>query len=240
MNKIKILFLGLALAGVIGFPLVIFSQEANLSAPEINAVRENIFSGKGITVTGKADPDASIQLTLKDSSNNEIFSLSTNSDENGDWTGVFDQPIKKGNYYIQAFAQKDGFASLTINSEKINLEGAYTVIIRIFSALVLVFLVIFVIGWTWGRVSEIKRLRRILMSQRDAAASYNVIKKDVDRSLQIMASETLDAGQENELRFLLGKISDNVEKMNKYVVAGIQTIGKYDIIEKINNKFKFK
>lgn len=77
------------------------------------------------------------------------------------------------------------------------------------------------------------------MSQRDLVASYNVLKKDVDRLLKNLNGDKVDESKINDARFYLNRVSENLEKMNKYVVKGVNTIGKYDIKNKINNSLKF-
>ena len=115
-----------------------------------------------------------------------------------------------------------------------------SLIIQIFSVLLVFFLIIFTAGWFIRRSAQEKRYRRILMSQRDAVASYNVIKTDVEKGLKSLAEKRFDEASANEIEFLLKHINENLEKMNKYVVSGIKSIGKYDIVENINNKFKLK
>lgn len=114
-----------------------------------------------------------------------------------------------------------------------NTRGLFALIVGIFSVLVIVLLVAFVSGWYLSKWAENKRYRRILMSQRDTIASYNVIKKDTKEALKSIAGKEFGEGKINEIKFFLERIDDNLEKMNKYVVDGIKVIGKYDIINKI-------
>ncbi|GEM_PF-4411620 len=106
-------------------------------------------------------------------------------------------------------------------------------IIYIFSFLVIALLFAFVGGWYLSKWAENKRYRRILMSQRDMIASYNLIKKDAEKALKILSDKKFDEGRINEIEFLIKRIDNNLEKMNKYVVLGIKIIGKYDIINKL-------
>lgn len=119
-----------------------------------------------------------------------------------------------------------------------NAKGLFALIVGVFSFLVIVLTVAFVGGWYFSKWAEKKRFRRILMSQRDTVASYNIIKKDTEKALKALYGREFGDGKINEMEFLLRRIDDNLEKMNKYVVEGIKIIGKYDIINKIYNENK--
>ncbi|OGZ79107.1 MAG: hypothetical protein A2528_01260 [Candidatus Staskawiczbacteria bacterium RIFOXYD2_FULL_37_9] len=114
----------------------------------------------------------------------------------------------------------------------------YVIIVEVFSFLVVGLTVAFVIGWYLSRRAEIKRYRRILLSKRDVESSYNLIKKDINSALKNISGDTLSEGRINEIKHLLMRVDENIEKMNKYVAQGIKIIGKYDIIKKIDKSLK--
>jgi hypothetical protein len=114
----------------------------------------------------------------------------------------------------------------------VKISGSFAFIVAVFSFLVVILTAGFVGGWYINKLAELKRVRRILISQRDIISSYNVLKNDVDKALKSSNSA--------ETNFLLQRISGNLEKMNKYVAQGVSIIGKYDIITKIDNFFKIK
>ncbi|KKQ23545.1 MAG: hypothetical protein US35_C0003G0003 [Parcubacteria group bacterium GW2011_GWA2_37_10] len=131
-------------------------------------------------------------------------------------------------------------AFLPVSPAPENARGLFALIVGIFSILVVILLVAFISGWYLSKWAENKRYRRILMSQRDTIAAYNVIKKDTKEALKSISGKEFGEGKINELEFFLRRIDDNLEKMNKYVVGGINVIGKYDIINKIYKTNKNK
>lgn len=211
-----------------------------VTSPKIISATENIFSGKGISIKGTAGPGLQITASLKDSRDNLIYSIKTNADSNGNWAAAFDQPLETGAYYVVAIARDaNGLESPPTMAGPINSRGPFALIIGVFSILVVVLLSAFIFGWYVSKYMENKRYRRILMSQRDTVASYNVIKKDTEKALRIIHNKDFSEGRMTEIEFLLNRTNENLEKMNKYVVEGIKIIGKYDIMSKIyKNKYK--
>ena len=230
----KKFILALAVFCVFAFLPASLVRAQYVESPKITSATENSFSGKGISVKGTSLPGLQITANIKDDKDNLIYSIKTNVDNNGNWSAVFDQPLESGAYYVVATAQdSNGSESSPAMAGPINIKGPFALIIGIFSALVIILLFGFVGGWYFSKWEENKRYRRILMSQRDAIASYNVIKKDAERALKNLYSKDFSEGRVNEMEFFLKRINDNLEKMNKYVVAGIKIISKYDIMNKI-------
>jgi hypothetical protein len=178
-------------------------------------------------------------LSLMDDNNNPIYSISTTSDSGGNWSANFDQPLKKGKYYVEVFPRATGIAS-PVKSETISVSGPFAFIISIFSFLVAILSAVFLFIWYSSKMGEIKRYRRILVLQRDVQAFYNIIKKDVDKSLFKISAKEVNEAAINEVKFLLEHTDENLEKMSKYIKKGIDTISRYDIIENINKIFKLK
>lgn len=205
----------------------------------ITSIAENMWSGKGVSVKGTFSPLQSVILGLYDSNNNLIYSISTISDANGNWAGNFDQPLKKGAYYVVALPGAGNILS-PVRSKTINTSGPFSLIILIFSVLVVLLALAFFSGWYADKLAEIKRYRRILISERDVASFYNIIKKDIEKSLENMSGKEINEAKASETKFLLARTNENLEKMNKYITKGIETISKYDIIKNISNIFKAK
>jgi len=118
--------------------------------------------------------------------------------------------------------------------------NTFATIIEIFSALVGLFLVIFLAWWILSRRAEYGRHRRILMSKRDASALCGLIRNDAKRASQILATGRIEESGENELKFIFSRIDENLKKMDSYLIKGIDLIGKYDVIKKYNKEIKFK
>ena len=225
----------------LGWPLGRFKAGAQSTQLKITSVSVNEFFLGNIYVKGESLPNMTIFLSVKDENDTFAYLIKTNSDSQGNWFAEFNQLLKNGKYYIEAVAQdRNGLLSLPVRSELIDIKGPFALIIGIFSFLVIILLVGFVAGWYASKLAEIKRYRRILISQRDIIASYNILKNDVVWALKNLSDDQIEERKISETRFFLKRISENLEKMNKYVVKGVNIISKYDIINKIENILKPK
>jgi hypothetical protein len=233
IKKFKIIIAGFLLL-LFFVPVVIGAQTESL---KITSISENIFSGKGVTAQGSAFPFEALILSLKDDNNNLIYSINTISDKSGNWSASFDQPLKGGKYYVEALPSGGSLAT-PVKSETISVRGPFAFIIGIFSILVILLTFVFVLGWYASKVAEVKRYRRILMSQRDVASFYNNIHTEVERALKIVSSKDVTEAKINEIEYHLKSAAENLEEMKKFIIQGINMISKYDIIKNINKKFK--
>lgn len=215
-----------------------FSVKAQNQFTIISAVNSSTFLGANIFVKGQALPNSTILVSIKDEKDAFAYSVKTSSDANGSWSANLSQSLKSGKYNIEAVENNEN--GTQIGSAKfgpIEVRGSFVFIVGIFSFLVIILLAGFVGGWYINKIAEIKRYRRILISQRDIIASYSVLKKDVDKALKNLSGGVTEEQNISEVEFLLKRISENLEKMNTYVVKGVNIIGKYDIIKKIENFF---
>lgn len=217
----------------------VFAQTSQLKIISVN--KDNMVFGGNVHVKGQAMPNATILLSVKDEKDAFAYTVKTNSDSQGIWSANFDQLLKSGKYYIEAVQEdSSGVALVSVKSGPIEITGSYAFIVSIFSILVIILAAGFIAIWYINKSAEIKRYRRVLVSQRDVVSSYNILKNDVDKALKNLAGDKAEEWKISESEFLLKRISENLEKMNKYVLRGISIIGKYDIISKIDNAVNFK
>jgi hypothetical protein len=231
------LFLGASGAMAQNAPNLNNFQQSQL---KIISVKQNVFLGTSVYVTGQSLPNASILLSIEDQKGAFAYSVKTNSDSGGSWSANIDQSLKSDKYYV--VAEEFDLNGLQIGSAKygpVQIKGSFVFIVGVFSFLVIILLIGFVGGWYLNKLAEIKRYRRILISERDIASSYNILKNDVDLALKNFDGNNFSEGKINEIQFLLKRIRENLEKMNEYVTKGVKIIGKYDIITKIDNMLKF-
>ena len=208
---------------------------------KIISVKQNVFLGTSVYVTGESLPNTAILLSITDQKDIFAYSIRTNSDSQGNWSANFDQSLKSDKYYISASeVDQNGMQIASTRYGPIEIKGSFVFIVAVFSILVIILLIGFVGGWYINKIAEIKRYRRILISERDISASYNILKNDVDLALQHLASGETDEGKINDIKFLLKRVNENLEKMNKYIIKGVKIISKYDIITKLEDKLKIK
>ena len=200
------------------------------ASPKITFI-DSATKDVGVAVRGVSGAGDEILLDLKDAKDSFSYSIKTKADEMGNWSANFDQPLKSGEYYIQAAAKNsEQILSSPFISEKFNVNGAFSRIIALFSYLVAFLTISFVAGWYISKWAEKKRSNRILMSERDVGACYNVIKKDAEKALYNLNSQELNESKISETKFLLQHISENIEKINTYILKGVKAISKYNNI----------
>ena len=206
---------------------------------KIISVKQNVFLGTSVYVTGESLPNTAILLSITDQNNIFTYSIRANSDSQGDWSANFDQSLKSDKYYISASeVDQNGLQIASIRYGPVEIKGSFVFIVAVFSFLVIILLIGFVGGWYINKLAEIKRYRRILISERDIASSYNILKSDVDLALKHLSGGELDEGKLNDIKFLLKRVSVNLEKMNTYIVKGVTIISDYDVITKLENILK--
>lgn len=236
INFSKVLF-------IISFCFLAVATCANAQNSELTIIStsENMMKGGVISVEGQSQPNAKILLSVKTESYNFVYSAIETADSNGKWSAQLDQPLKTGKYYIEAAAQNlDGSLSAPVTSNLIEVRGPFAIIIAIFSILVVLLLASFLAIWYASKSSEIKRYKRILASQSDIIASYNILKKDLDRAMSNLDNNSDPEWRLGEIKFHLTNLKESLEKMNKYVTQGINVIGEYDVVSKIDKTVKPK
>jgi len=208
---------------------------------KITSIKQNVFLGTSIFVKGQSLPNDIILLSIKPEKEEFVYSVKTTSDSEGNWSANFDQSLKSGKYNVEAVeTDQNGLQIASDTYGPVEIKGSFVFIVAVFSFLVIILLIGFVGGWYVNKLAEIKRYRRILISERDIISSYNILKKDVDLASRHLEDRKVDEGKINEIQFLLKRLGDNLEKMNKYVVKGVKVIGNYDIITKLEDMFKTK
>ncbi len=207
-----------------------------IASPQILFVSRELFIGEGgLAVNGSSVQDAIINVYLKTESGQTILETKTNSTDKGFWSLSIDQPLKKGNYYVEIKAQDSrGAWSLPVKSENINLSerpvitiGGIDLTYKWFViTLIVILLISFVLGYWTRLLSRISRQRRILIAERDVNAQLQNIKKDVSgliekhKNIEACTPKSI----ENEVNFVLKKIETNIQKNSDYILENIEEI----------------
>lgn len=207
-----------------------------IESPKIFSVTSDVFIGEGgISINGSALPNISLILNAKNTKNDLIYTATTNSDASGNWVAKLDQPLKKGIYYIEVISRDArGALSLPVVSDKISVRSRPLMIIfgleitsAYFAVLLAIILVLgFAGGMYYNRLGNVKRSNRSLITERDVVASFGIVKKDIDKALEAWRDNDVKGNEVVELKFLLEKANENLEKMQKYVIKGIRDINK--------------
>ena len=207
-----------------------------IDSPKIFFVSTSVFVGEGgLLINGSSLAKASIILNVRDQKDNLIYNFVTNADDSGNWAMQIDSPLKKGTFYIEVLAKDSREAlSLPIKSDLISVKERPIMVIWGFSVTyiqLVIFLVVILIGglatgWYANVLINSQQERKILISQRDVSAGFNVIKKDVERAIKKWQDGKLEDYELTEIEFILKNINEKIEKLQKYIISGIKDIGR--------------
>lgn len=205
-----------------------------IGSPKIFSVSSNVYVGEGeLVINGTSIADMSILLDVKDKKGNLMYSFTTRADNNGNWAMKIDSPLKKGDYYIEIKAQDSrGALSLPIKSDTVSVEerpimvlwGFNITYLELIIFLLFIVTVSYIIGWYSRKTISGKRSRRILISQRDVASSFNILKKEVEKIIKSWDDGKIEEYEITEIEFSLRHIGENLEKLQKYIISGIKDI----------------
>jgi len=205
-----------------------------IESPKIFSASSKVYVGEGeLVVNGTSLANVSIILDIKDQKGNLMYSFASRADDNGSWAMKIDSPLKKGTYYIEASSMDSrGALSLPVKSDIVSVVERPIMVIWGFNItyleLIIFLLLIVIIGYTVGWYSRKmisgKRSRKILISQRDVASSFNILKKDIEKIIKSWDDGKVEEHEITEIEFNLRHISENLEKLQKYIISGIKDI----------------
>jgi len=206
-----------------------------IKSPKIFSVSTSVYVGEGgLVINGTSIAKSSIILNVRDQKDNLIYNFITSADDTGNWAMKIDSPLKKGDYYIEVIVKDGrGASSFPVKSDLIKVQerpimilwGLSITYLELIIFLVVISVVGFTSGWYFNKLTGSQRDRKILISQRDVAASFNVIKKDIGKILKSWDDKTIEEHELTEIEFILKGINDKIEKLQKYIVMGIKDIG---------------
>ena len=155
------------------------------------------------------------------------------TDERGNWQAEFEQPIKKGKYFIEAQTVDSRSAvSLQVKSSAIRVKERPLLTVAGFDItqfwlltfIILLLLIGFVGGWLTVRLAKTQRSRKVVVAQRDIVTVFSIVKKDLDKILESYHDKKIDEREASEIEFLLKRININIEKMQQYLLENIKEI----------------
>lgn len=207
-----------------------------IAAPLITSISRDVFVGEGgLNIAGTALPDLTLIVSLKRQNGEEILKKETQSDAEGSWLVKFDESLKKDKYYIEVTAKdKRGALSLSVKSDIIvvrerpllTIRGVEITQLSALLGLIFLLLISFFAGWYARLLTKKQRGRKITIVGRETAALLNLIKKDLNRIMKNYGNGKLEKREAEEIKQLLKKMEENLDKMQKYVVPEIGKIEK--------------
>ncbi|MFZ2167663.1 MAG: cohesin domain-containing protein [Minisyncoccia bacterium] len=140
------------------------------------------------------------------------------------------QPSGKQSIVVQAvdYAGNTTESRITLRileTPLITIAGIRVTEFAFFMSLIFVLVAGGVAGWYLGHMEREKRVRRLIIAQRDVQTSFGVIEKDINKLLVRMNDTAPSSEQsENEMKTILTRILDTLSKNTKYIVQNMQEI----------------
>lgn len=207
-------------------------------SPEITYIARDIFVGEtSIPIKGTALANARVIIFIKKITGETIFTGFSETNNDGLWEAVLTAQLMKGEYYAEVRAQDSrGALSLPVQSQTLRVRERPAFIIGtfevtqfwLFTGLILILLGSFSSGFVTFRLRETKHRRRIndkiIIAQRDIHGSFSTIKQSVEKFGEAVKDGKVDMKELTEMKFGIDKLQKNLEKMEEYIVEGIEEI----------------
>lgn len=203
-----------------------------IASPVITFVTEKMFFGaeEGVTVKGTALPSIDVRVSLMKANGELVAEHSARADSNGNWDLAFGEPLGVGIY--AAFAQAQDArgalsvvvradAVITVKSRPIITIGALEVGAT-GSAIVLLIILCAGAGAGYWYFRERQRILHtdVAMTSRDQEHLYTLMNNDLEK-----LTKNFDTMNETEKKFIIDRVNENVQKMEKYILKEIKNIG---------------
>jgi hypothetical protein len=96
--------------------------------------------------------------------------------------------------------------------------------LEFFAALIVILLFSMATGWYLGKLRKETRERRVVIAQRDTILAFDSVIKEIENLKKKMKEGTVDSTTITEINFTLDRISQEAEKMKRYVGSNIEEI----------------
>lgn len=204
-----------------------------IKSPTITFATEEVYFGVegGLIVKGTALQGVDVILSVDKAIGGLVAQGTAHSDADGNWDFVFDEPLAVGKYDISAQAKDQrGALSLSVKYDK-QVKVQNPPIIKLGSveigaggsAIILLLILIagFGVGYWYFTEKQARLSRKIALTGRDASQLQKMISDDLDK-----LSKRFDEINVAEQKFIIGRISENIKKIEKYILKEIEEINK--------------
>jgi hypothetical protein len=197
-----------------------------LSTPRINFFSKSASQGELIFVSGESLPRSFVDIHFFDKNNQEVFVTAVNSDEDGNWEAIIEEPLPQGRYTFVVNARNDrGALSYPTDPQTIKIR-AKTILsigpldLGLFEILLIVILLAGAIGGGagWYYVKERKtREAYKTMAGRDIDKLSDLLANDLNELDGIYNQQAVDDRTKPQTDRLFSRLKDNIAKMKKYL-----------------------
>ncbi|MEK7608689.1 MAG: hypothetical protein AAB495_03870 [Patescibacteria group bacterium] len=202
-----------------------------LPTPQINFITKSVSQGDFIFAVGENPLGSSVTVFIVDKDNREIFRGVAEAGGDGRWDIAIKEPLATGRYLLSAIAYDDrGATSLTSDSQAFTVRAKSIIAFGLvefgwFEILVMVILLVITGGSLWSRKYILQRQKRGL---------YNtMVGRDIEKLSDLLAanikelSQNLSAGTSGDAparAYLMVKMTENVEKIKKYIKQELEKL----------------
>lgn len=209
-----------------------------IASPKITFVSADIYANEGnLNISGTSAANFSILLNLKNGSGQTLYSSTASAGTDGAWSARFDQPLKKGQYYIEATSKDSrGALSLPVKSNAIKAQSRPILILFglkitetiFFLSIIVILAVVFFAGWFANRLWRKKVGSRVMLAERDVSNACDIIQSDAEMLSSLVKKTKVGvkkgATDGAKLKYLAERIRDNIAKMRAYILENIKEI----------------
>ena len=195
-----------------------------------------------VEISGSVTKGNEVIVVLKEKSKAIVVYRVVSADENGNWRAVFSDPLKKGEYYLEAMARDvRGATSLPVESGLIEaVERPLVIIFGIEISPTVFYLLIIVIlsgglFLVWLMVSKMieKRRKRVILAERDIENSYSSLEKEINNIAEEVnkSSKKISAGKGSSNASTdarLKRMISDIQKSKKYLEEDIKDIKNHE------------
>ena len=194
-----------------------------IESPVITKFPKSLGPGQNLILEGRSLPELKIKVFIKKEKKKPIIA-ETESDEEGRWSFISEEPLEKGNYEVWVQAQ-DKRGALSLPSSKVSFRVglppflefgkiaiSYTVIMVAF--IVLIIGTVMIGFYAWYRVSLWrKRLRKETKEVEESMRrAFNTLRKEVEEQIAILDKKPGLTEEEKKIRDKLQEALDISEE----------------------------
>ncbi len=202
-----------------------------LPTPQIEFITKSISQGDFVFASGQSVAGGSVDVTVVDGGNREIFTGTAPADAAGHWDITMKTPLAVGQYFLSAISRDDrGAASLASAPQAFTVRPKSIISLGFIELgwleiLIIVILLVIAGGSLASRQYILGRQKRGL---------YNIIAgRDIEKLSDLLLANTKeiselpiakDSSENPQFAYLIGKMNENVAKIKKYLKQELEKL----------------
>lgn len=205
-----------------------------IASPTVTLTGAAVYANEGgLSLNGTTLQNGKVNLTLKDVSGTKLEERSAAADALGEWSAVFEEPLKIGSYVVEVVAvDARGAQSLPVSTTIINVTERPLLTIgsvEITKSGLIWILIVLITGGVGagvyiGRQTREQQSRRILIAKRDVTNAFAVIKADLVQILEVFDDKRLTEQEMARTIHTLQHMHESIISMERFIITNITEI----------------